>query len=161
MAEDPYKRSQLRIPNDLYDQVVAAASAAGRSMNNEIVTRLYRSFDPQDDEADKWREVANLARRVSEMHEASAERMQVSALATNLLIARLVPHLYEGQKLPSEVQEIIDRSKAMIAELRAYDVDSEMEQVKAMSERITGQKLPDLEQATKPRKPAKKGGRSD
>jgi len=46
MTDDSaYKRSQLRLPHELHAAIVAAAEGNGRSMNNEIVTRLEASFD--------------------------------------------------------------------------------------------------------------------
>lgn len=43
--ESAYKRSQLRLPHDLHAAIVKAAEENGRSMNNEIVSRLEASFE--------------------------------------------------------------------------------------------------------------------
>lgn len=40
---------QLRLPGGLRDQLKAAASGSGRSMNAEIVLRLIASFEPSKD----------------------------------------------------------------------------------------------------------------
>lgn len=39
-------RSQYRLPAALYEQLQAAADAAGRSLNAEVVHRLEASFQP-------------------------------------------------------------------------------------------------------------------
>jgi hypothetical protein len=40
-----YKAFQLRVPPGLYQQLKANADAAGRSMNEEIVLQLQRTYD--------------------------------------------------------------------------------------------------------------------
>ncbi len=124
----------VRFPDGMRDQIAEAAKANNRSMNAEILARLERSFGSFDDEPDKWRQVASLSRQVSDMHEAAANRFQVSALATTLLISELVPHLYAGKKPPEEVREIIDRAKSMMEELRAWDAEKAEEAFMASAE---------------------------
>lgn len=45
--EDP--QMKIRLPADLKDQIEAAAKAAGRSMNAEIVARLEQSFKQEEE----------------------------------------------------------------------------------------------------------------
>lgn len=61
MAEEPYKRSQLRLPHELHDRVTKAAADTGRSMNAEIVARLEATFDdPRQPYSRAYAEVASL-----------------------------------------------------------------------------------------------------
>lgn len=41
-------RSQYRLPADLYDKLLEAAQASGRSLNAELVARLQGSFAQPD-----------------------------------------------------------------------------------------------------------------
>lgn len=44
--KNDYFRSQLRLSEDLYEQLKEAAARNGRSLNAEIVARLEASFEP-------------------------------------------------------------------------------------------------------------------
>ena len=44
----PYQATGLRVPFDLHGRIVAAAAAARRSMNSEILARLEASFRPDE-----------------------------------------------------------------------------------------------------------------
>lgn len=41
--QDDYVRTSIRVPPDLYEQVRAAATQAGRSINEELVARVAQS----------------------------------------------------------------------------------------------------------------------
>jgi plasmid stability protein len=43
--QDDYKKTALRLPQDLHEQLHEAAAASGRSYNAEIVNRLQESLD--------------------------------------------------------------------------------------------------------------------
>jgi hypothetical protein len=49
--QDEYVRTSLRLPPDLHEQLLAAASKADRSLNDELIARLKESFDRQPLEA--------------------------------------------------------------------------------------------------------------
>jgi hypothetical protein len=130
------------MPSELRQKLKDAADENNRTLTAEIVARLERSFGSFDDESDKWRQVASLSRQISDMHEAAANRFQVSALATTLLISELVPHLYAGKKPPEEVREIIDRAKSMMEELRAWDAEKAEEAFMASAETASAAPAP-------------------
>ncbi|MDP9651691.1 Arc family DNA-binding protein [Paraburkholderia caledonica] len=44
--QDDYTKTALRLPRELHQKLLDAASARGHSLNTEMVYRLDRSFDP-------------------------------------------------------------------------------------------------------------------
>lgn len=41
-------RSQFRMPEDIWEKLVAAAKEQGRSMNSELLYRLKKSFEEDE-----------------------------------------------------------------------------------------------------------------
>lgn len=46
--QDDYMKTALRLPRDVHARIQEAATAAGRSMNAEMVARLQESFAPRE-----------------------------------------------------------------------------------------------------------------
>lgn len=112
-----YVKTALRLPPDLHEQLHAGAQSTGRSLNNEILTRLYKSFDAES-ETEKLRKLTDLMRDTLQLHRHDAERSKVSVLAMNLVVSELVQHIYRGKKTPPEVQDIIDRANRISASMQ-------------------------------------------
>lgn len=76
---------KLRMPTDLKDQVEAAASTAGRSMNAEIVARLAASFEPATGTADLSPILARLERDLAQQEvKTAAEQIRLWLVAVTL-----------------------------------------------------------------------------
>ena len=97
--EDP--QMKIRLPADLKDQIEAAAKAAGRSMNAEIVARLERSFTADKEveqiafesgfEAAMLREdVARLTALLQKANESKANQSQNTDEIADKVAARLL-----------------------------------------------------------------------
>ena len=54
--QDDFIRLQVRLPKELHESLVEAVSKSGRSMNSEIVERLYASHSTIDELRDVVRE---------------------------------------------------------------------------------------------------------
>lgn len=88
-AKEKFKRTTLRLPQDLYDRVEAAASFRGRSLNAEIIATLEREYPGED---------SLLALRAD-----IAERLPLLARAYNE---------EEERRLQSEILDLVRRVEA-------------------------------------------------
>jgi predicted DNA-binding protein len=58
--QDDFIKTALRLPRELHARVQEAATAAGRSMNAEIVARLEASFDVSEDLVAKFDQLMDI-----------------------------------------------------------------------------------------------------
>lgn len=111
MAQDDWVRTALRLPAELHAQVHAAADAAGRSFNAEIIERLVNA---EHLERRLTELVKQMGHDVATAHQFKAERDQLRAE-----VERLDREVKAALALTAEQEALLRASDEQKADLRA------------------------------------------
>ncbi len=113
----------LRMQPELREQLEAAASESGRSLNAEITARLEASFRRSVDD-DRVVEVVTGLRQSLDDARKDAEVAKAGALTAGTLVADLLNRAWEGREMPQELQRLRDASLKVARVYERAVVDS-------------------------------------
>lgn len=109
MEDDRYTRITLRLPKDLHEDLEAAAYAATRSLNAEIVGRLEASRVPSPELTALTEHVEALQKTATAQASAIASQQRTHAMMLGLLALVTTPTSDAGRQHFKQLTEAINR----------------------------------------------------